>query len=843
MLWPAIAVLLGAMGGHALEVGRTEALVAAGICLLLTGAARWQRLPRWWIPALAFVAGVGVLMEAAARPGAKPQIESEPDEVLLVRGCVVEPSTFFEGRAQFTVELQPGARARVYQYPKDGLPPAPVVFGERVEFDARIRRPGTFQNPGGFDYPEYLARRQIYWTATLPSTAQVTKQPGACAGQAARWLAQARAVLLARIDAFFPRDDYASGMLQALLLGETSQVKKLWTEDFRRTGTFHALVISGQHVVVLTTGWVWVIFQITRRRWVAAMAGVLLAWIYTGLAGGAAPVLRAAWGLTFYAGAGYFYRQGRVLNILAAVVLVFIVTDAGQAYDASFQLSFLAVLAIGALSTPVLGRTIAPFHMASRQLNNVSWDVTLPSLVAAIRVELRLIAETIALLTWVPQRWVTPVVGGTIRLLATGAEMLLITAMVQVVLALPLVSYFHRFPVTGLLANLLVAPLLSAAIPAGMLAVVTNWAWLASWTAWLVHGSGDLVAWSAQWEPAWRIPSPPGWLAVMLTLSLTGLAVALRLNRWRGPAWCVALAALALLLTHPFLPQVHPGELELTAMDIGQGDGLLMVLPDGRTLGIDAGGLATSFRPQSGRRTGGINTGEDVISPYLWTRSIRRLDVLVLTHAHADHMGGLAALIENFHPGEIWTGLMPTASADWQAVVDAARRQGTRIKTLREGDEFRAGQVQFNILAPLATAEPTPEAHNSDSLAMLVTYGRRRFLLTGDMEAPVERRLLAEWDLPTIDVLKVGHHGSRTSTSEAWLDRLKPGVALVSVGRGNRYHHPHPRITERLSERGIVTLRTDELGLVTVRTNGHWLDFDSYRWQRSSAGLMPAFGE
>ena len=833
-------MLVGIGGGHALALNPLESAIAAAFFLSLTAAARWSLQRLWWLPALALVAATGSLIESTARPGPNPHIASEKDELLLVQGCVIEPSSFFDGRLQFVVELEPGARAKVYQYPKAA--PTPLKYGQRVEFDARIRPPGSFDNPGGFNYPEYLARRQIFWIATIPPLDKPTVQPGECGTRLGRTMGTARALLLKRIEGFLPHDEYASGMMQALLLGETGQVKRLWTEDFRKTGTFHALVISGQHVVVLTVGWVWVIFQITRRRWVAALAGVLLAWIYTGLAGGSAPVLRAAWGLTFYAGAGYFYRTGRVLNILAAVVLVFIVIDPGQAYEASFQLSFLAVLAIGALATPIVERTIGPFSQASRQLPNVSWDVTLPPDVAVIRVEMRLIAETIALCTRLPQKWATLLVAAALRITATTVEMLLITATVQLVLALPLVSYFHRFPVTGLLANLLVAPLLSAAIPAGMIAVVANWGALAKLAAWLIHASGSAVEWSAQFEPAWRIPSPPVWLAIAFVLSLTALAASLRLLRWRWPAWAMAFAALALLLAHPFLPQVKRGELELTAVDIGQGDGLLMVLPDGRTLAIDAGGLA-NFRAVQGRRTPGINTGEDVIAPYLWTRSIRRLDVLILTHAHADHLGGLTALIENFHPGEIWTGLLPTHSPDWQAVVDAARKAGTRIKTLHEGDRFATGQVQFDVLAPVAGTAPTQKAHNNDSLVMLVTYGDRRFLLTGDMELPVERRLLATWNLPHIDVLKVGHHGSRTSTSAAWLEALKPGVALVSVGRDNHYHHPHPQVIARLAERGITTLRTDQLGLITIRTNGHWLDFDSFRWQQPANGLLPPFAE
>ena len=242
LLWPAVAVLIGIGGGHALAFSPLESAIAAAFFLILTVAARWTHQRLWWLPALAFVAAMGSLIESTARPGPKPHIPSEKDEVLSVQGCVVEPSSFFDGRSQFVVELEPGARAKVYQYPKEAL--TSLKYGQRVEFDARIRPPGSFDNPGGFNYPEYLARREIFWIATIPPAGKIIIQPGECGTRLGRTIAAARALLLRRIEEFFPHDDYASGMMQALLLGETGQVKRLWTEDFRKTGTFHALVAA-----------------------------------------------------------------------------------------------------------------------------------------------------------------------------------------------------------------------------------------------------------------------------------------------------------------------------------------------------------------------------------------------------------------------------------------------------------------------------------------------------------------------------------------------------------------------------------------------------------------------
>jgi len=220
-----------------------------------------------------------------------------------------------------------------------------------------------------------------------------------------------------------------------------------------------------------------------------------------------------------------------------------------------------------------------------------------------------------------------------------------------------------------------------------------------------------------------------------------------------------------------------------------------------------------------------MDIGEQVVSPYLWERGIRHIDVVAMTHAHDDHAQGLPAIIRNFHPAEFWTGATPGPSA--ASLLSQARRNGARIVQPRAGYVKRFGGAVVTVLAPASDYIASTSAKNNDSLVLEITYGRRRFVLTGDAERGVESNLALGGLLKRVDVLKVGHHGSKTSTTPEFLGLLHPTFAVVSVGEGNLYGHPHPDVIARLKEAHVRTFRTDHSGLTQFRTDGNTLEVNT----------------
>jgi competence protein ComEC len=443
---------------------------------------------------------------------------------------------------------------------------------------------------------------------------------------------------------------------------------------------------------------------------------------------------------------------------------------------------------------------------------------------------MRLLAETVRVWTRLPERISSLLITLPVGLFFHIYGLVLTSAVIQMGLTLPMVIYFHRSGLIGLLANAAVVPITTPIVPIGFLALITGSRWLAKLAALLLHWSQAVVEFSARLAPDWRVPTPPLWLAVAVAGFLIAAALVDRLRRrWSIPVWAGVAVLLGVLLWHPFPPKIAKNELELAAIDVGQGDSLLLGLPDGKVMIMDAGGIPTfgSGRPSR------LDIGEDVVAPYLWTRSIRRIDVLALSHAHADHIGGVSALLEDFQVGELWTGALPD-SETCRALLESARRKGVRVTQWRRGQHFDYGGARIEVLAPAADYVPSAVARNNDSLVLRLSLGKHSFLLSGDVERGVEDELWSQHLVGKTDVLKVAHHGSRTSSSAELLDALDPAIALISTGSDNSYGHPNREVLERLEERNVEVFRTDRNGMISVRSNGQRLSVEPVHWNHVS---------
>jgi competence protein ComEC len=241
---------------------------------------------------------------------------------------------------------------------------------------------------------------------------------------------------------------------------------------------------------------------------------------------------------------------------------------------------------------------------------------------------------------------------------------------------------------------------------------------------------------------------------------------------------------------------------------------------------VDAGGFPgftnMTHKPQ-------LDVGEDVISPYLWSRRIRHIDYAVLTHGHSDHMGGLAAILDNFRPRALWVGAEPETE-EWRNIQQHASADGVKVVSLnRSSPPLSFGEVRVRVLAPSPDYTPERAPHNNDSLVLEIRYRDKSVLLTGDAERPVEDDLVNCGQLRSITLLKVGHHGSKTSSSEEFLDQLKPEFAMISDGYKNQFRHPHPTVLERLASHGARILRTDQNGALTFLTDGTKVEVGTFQ--------------
>jgi competence protein ComEC len=799
---------------------------------------------------------------SAASPSERVDLRVESVEVVNDES---DAQALMGGGVRITVRWPAGVAVQAFQ------------CGDRVRAVVRLLPPATYHDPGVWSRADFLLDEGITSTATAVAdhVARLGRSPGAFVScRVSGWQHASTERLLAlpaamrNLPAPLRLSEDDAVMLSAMVAGDRTYLTHALRVGFERTGSFHMLVVSGLHLAIVAACLFWIFKRLRMPRVPATLLTIAVSFAYALFTGFATPVQRSLWMVTLYLLGRLLYRERSPLNTIGFAALCLLVVSPRSLFDASLQMTLLAVVAIAGVAAPLLQGTLHPYAAATRDLKLVAIDIKLAPPLAQFRVLMRMVAERLqraasGTIAWRVFPW-------SVRFVIRVLELVVISCVVELAMTLPMAIYFHRITIFALPVNLLIVPLLILLMPAALVTLIVLAVWPAAAVvpamaaALVMHGGVGLVHWFGSMAMGdFRIPGPLAWQeAAYCALGAAAIAMAhlslrwpsfgwfnpietiamhrrgiktflcrhiLRvrfgtpfepfdseegLGRWlRCGAWiALALAALAAVLPRP-IDRPH-GAMLMEAIDVGQGDSLLLITPDGKTLLIDGGGFGGGPRqaPQD------FDIGEEVVSPALWARGIRHLDAVALTHAHSDHISGLFAVLRNFHPDELWVGNNPHVAV-YNALLAEADALHVRVRSFRAGDAFTFGSTQINVLAPFREYQPEAEPTNNDSLVMHVAYRATSVMLEGDAEAPIEQAMLAEPGLAST-LLKVGHHGSITSTRPEFLARVAPQWAVISCGLHNRYGHPREEVLEALQQARVRTYQTDTDGITCFRLDG-----------------------
>ena len=638
--------------------------------------------------------------------------------------------------------------------------------GRTIRAPVQLRRPSRYLNPGVPDEERALARRGTTLVGTVKSGAlvEVVQRGSGPAESAWRVRSFTRRAIAASVGRWSSR---SAAIVTAIVIGDRAGLDDELERRLQEAGTYHVIAISGGNIAILA-GLTLAAFRVAgmlgRGAMLAAIAGLLG---YAYVVGGGASVTRATLMAVVYFSGRAIDLRGPPANALALVAALLVAAQPLAVADPAFLLTCGATAAI----------------------------------LAAIPVQ--------------------PAVGLP-RPLAAAAGIFAASVAAEAAL-MPIGAYlFSRITLAGLLLNFAAIPMMAVAQLAGMSAVAASIVSpaAAAGVGWVAHVGAEGLVRSAElvdWMPiaTWRV-APPHW--AVLAFYYLGLVTTWLM--WRQPVHLVRRIALIVTVCCVLWILVEPsriltvrgdGRLHVTFIDVGQGDAALLTFPRGGTLLVDGGGLANSS----------FDLGDRVVGSVLRHSGIRRLDVAALTHGDADHIGGLPSIVREFRPRDVWEGIRVPRSGPLQTLRDAAAAAGARWTSVQTNDRVAIDGVEVVVRHPPIPDWERQDVRNDDSIVLELLWRDVSIVLTGDIGREIERAIAPQFGQAGIRILKVPHHGSRTSSSSAFLDYLMPRVAVVSVGRNNTFGHPAPDVLKRYHDIGAQIFRTDRDGAVSVTTDGY----------------------
>ena len=670
--------------------------------------------------------------------------------------------------------------------------------GRHVRLPVQLHRAARYLDPGVPDYERALARRGTTLVGTAKSAALVdVTARGSVVDEA---LSAARAFSRRAIAAGVGRwSTQSAAIVAAIVIGDRAGLDRDVQRRLQDAGIYHVIAISGGNIAILAglcigtfrfAGW------LGRTAMLLSIAALVA---YAAFVGNGASVDRATLMAAVYFAARAIDHRTPPLNALAVTAALLVLADPLAVADPAFVLTLGATLAI-LLVVPQVGQVGQVRHVG---------QVGLFSIAARLRH------------------------AATVMFIASTAIEALLFPVGAVV--------FSRITFAGLVLNFLAIPLMAVAQIAGMVvvplaAVSTKAAAVAGFVAHL--GAAGLVASAdlVRFAPflAYRT-APPSvgvvavyYAAIVVWWTLWRRRVQTtgsrelrreRFGRRASAAVAVGVGLWILVDPHTLIAPRGDGRLHVTAVDVGQGDAIFVVFPHGSTLLVDAGGMSAASA---------FDIGDRVVAPVIRDAGFRRLDLLAVTHGDPDHVGGAAAIVEEFRPREVWEGIPVPRSEALARLRTITEARAARWANVYAGDHVIVDEVDVIARHPAPAEWERQKVRNDDSLVLELRWRDVSVVLTGDAGKPVEREIAASFPAARLRVVKIPHHGSLTSSTAEFVAALRPQIAIVSAGRANHFGHPVPEVLERYRAMGAEVFRTDRDGAVTVTTDGYSLHVSTF---------------